>query len=101
MSEIGDVKYVINIIIIIWATPQNRLISKKTRQNSWKYFLKHVRTMYQGTVDFKLYSHPKIPLVPTIDFRKYIRVSKSLNIHSDVYMVGKSLKKVQYNTFGG
>ena len=21
---------------------------KKTRQNSWKYFLKHVRTMYQG-----------------------------------------------------
>ena len=45
---------------------------KKTRQNSWKYFLKHVRTMYQGTVEFKLYSHPKIPLVPTIDFRVYV-----------------------------
>ena len=29
MSEIGDVKYVINIIIIIWATPQNRTIREK------------------------------------------------------------------------
>ena len=34
MSEIGDFKYVINIIITIWATPQNRTIREK---NSSKF----------------------------------------------------------------
>ena len=79
MSEIGDVKYVINIIIIIWATPQNRTIREKNSSKFMEIFFKTcTNTMYQGTVEFKRYSHPKIPLVPTIDFRGYVRVSKSL-----------------------
>ena len=39
MSEIGDVKYVINIIIIIWATPQNRTIREKNSLKFMEIFL--------------------------------------------------------------
>ena len=41
MSEIGDVKYVIiNIIIIIWATPQNRTIREKNSSKFMEIFFK-------------------------------------------------------------